>query len=40
MMPFKDEYGIQSANELLRQWFDFGGWYDHKTLDFKQIVDI
>lgn len=40
MMPFKDDYGIQSANELLRQWFDFSGWYDHKTLDFKKIEDI
>ena len=40
MMPFKDDYGIQSANELLRQWFDFSGWYDHRTLDFKKIEDI
>lgn len=40
MMPFKDRFGTQSANELIRQWFDFNGWYDTKTLDFKRIDDI
>lgn len=39
-MPFKDEFGTQSANELLRQWFDFGGWFDPKSLEFKRIEDI
>jgi dynein heavy chain, axonemal len=40
MMPFKDRFGSQAANELLRQWFDFSGWFDTKTLDFKKIDDI
>ena len=40
MMPFRDEFGTQSANELIRQWFDFQGWFDTKSLDFKKIEDI
>jgi dynein heavy chain len=40
MMPFKDRFGTQSANELIRQWFDFNGWYDTKNLEFKRIDDI
>jgi dynein heavy chain len=40
MMPAKDEYGVQSANELIRQWFDFNGWYDHRSLELKRVEDI
>ena len=40
MMPSNDEYGVKSANELIRQWFDYGGWYDHRTLDHSKIEDI
>uniref|UniRef100_A0A0G4EZA7 AAA+ ATPase domain-containing protein n=1 Tax=Chromera velia CCMP2878 TaxID=1169474 RepID=A0A0G4EZA7_9ALVE len=39
-MPKKEEYGAQPPLELLRQWFDYGGWYDRKELSFREIVDI
>lgn len=32
-MTATDEYGVKPANELIRQWFDYNGWYDHKTLE-------
>lgn len=41
-MPTKrsEDYGAQPAIELIRQWMDNGGWYDPKSLDFKNIIDI
>ena len=39
-MPNKDEFGSQPPLELIRQWFTLGGWYDRKTLEYKNIVDI
>ena len=40
MMPATDEYGVKSANELIRQWFDYGGWYDHIAPEHRKIEDI
>jgi hypothetical protein len=40
MMPKTDEYGVKSANELLRQWFDYGGWYDHIQPERRRIEGI
>ena len=40
MMPATDDYGVKSANELIRQWFDYNGWYDHRTLEHSKIEDI
>ena len=37
-MPLKELYGAQPSIELLRQWFDSGGWYDRKTLDMRKIL--
>ena len=40
MMPLNDEYGVKSSNELIRQWFDYNGWYDHRTLEHSKIEAI
>lgn len=40
-MPLLDICGAQPPIELLRQWMDFGGWYDRKNVGrFMEIVDI
>ena len=39
-IPTQEEYGAQPPIELLRQWFDNGGWYDRKMLTFRQIIDV
>ena len=39
-MPMKEEYGAQPPIEILRQWFDNGGWYDRKSLELRKIIDI
>ena len=39
-MSRKDHWGDQSANELLRQHFDFGGWYNLEKIFFKKIKEI
>jgi len=39
-MPAKEKYGAQPPLEIIRQWFDYGGWYDRKTLENKTIMDI
>lgn len=40
-MPKKDTYGSQPPLELLRQWMDYGGWFDRTVNEtFKKIEDI
>eukprot|EP01022_Parablepharisma_sp_SALTPOND_P028312 TRINITY_DN70784_c2_g1_i1.p1 TRINITY_DN70784_c2_g1~~TRINITY_DN70784_c2_g1_i1.p1 ORF type:complete len:4393 (-),score=612.94 TRINITY_DN70784_c2_g1_i1:3426-16604(-) len=41
-MPEKDQFESQPPLELLRQWMDYGGWYDIDSQDrrFKLIEDI
>jgi dynein heavy chain len=39
-MPKREKYFAQPPIELLRQWFDHGGWFDRKTLQFVEIVDV
>jgi len=39
-MPAKERYGAQPPLELIRQWLDYGGWYDRKSLEYKTIADI
>ena len=39
-LPKREKYGAQPPIELLRQWMDYGGWFDRKTLQFVEIVDV
>ncbi|RHY32696.1 hypothetical protein DYB32_002341, partial [Aphanomyces invadans] len=39
-MPAKDEFGSQPPLELLRQWVDYGCWYDRKKQTLKYFVDM
>ena len=39
-MPKLDTYGSQPPIELLRQFQDFGGWYDRDKLFWKKIEDV
>lgn len=39
-MPKREKYFAQPPLELMRQWFDQGGWYDRKFLVFRSIIDI
>jgi hypothetical protein len=34
----RETYGAQPPIELLRQWFDNGGWYDRAALTFRQVI--
>jgi dynein heavy chain len=38
-MPQREKYFAQPPIELLRQWCDYGGWYDRKERSFRRIVD-
>ena len=40
-MPTKERYGAQPPIEILRQFFDYGGWYDRKEqsfINFKKML--
>ena len=39
-MPKREKYFAQPPIELLRQWMDHGGWFDRRTLQFVEIVDV
>lgn len=39
-MPKPDQYGVQAPSELLRQYFDYNGWYDLHDHSFRRLVDI
>ena len=39
-MPKKDLFGSQPPLELLRQWVDYGGWYDREKQTWRYILDM
>ena len=39
-MSHKDKYNHSSAIELLRQWMDYGKWYNLPSIFLKQIKEI
>ncbi|EKX45970.1 hypothetical protein GUITHDRAFT_94428 [Guillardia theta CCMP2712] len=39
-MPAKEKYGAQPPIEILRQHMHWGGWWDRKEIEWKQLVDI
>jgi dynein heavy chain, axonemal len=39
-MPVKEKYGAQPPIEILRQFFDYGGWYDRKEKDFLYLKNL
>ena len=39
-MPKKDTFGSQPPLELLRQWMDYGGWYDRAKQSWRFIADM
>ncbi|KAF4658988.1 hypothetical protein FOL47_007767, partial [Perkinsus chesapeaki] len=39
-MPAKETYGAQPPIEILRQGLTMSGWYDRKTWEFRQFVDM
>ncbi|KAL0235780.1 hypothetical protein GEMRC1_002362 [Eukaryota sp. GEM-RC1] len=39
-MPKLEKYGAQPPIELIRQFMDYGGWYDRKDLYMRYLVDV
>ena len=39
-MCASDSFGIQGPLELLRSWFDYGGWFDTKDKSFSKMKNI
>jgi dynein heavy chain len=38
-MPTVDNFGSQPPLEILRQWMDYGGWYDRVKCQWRYILD-
>ena len=38
-MPNKEAYGAQPPIEILRQFLHWGGWWDRREIEWRQIID-
>jgi dynein heavy chain len=39
-MPSKEKYGAQPPIEILRQHMHWGGWWDRKEIEWRQLIDM
>ena len=39
-MPKKEEFGAQPPLEILREWIDYGGWYDRGKCAWRFVLDM
>jgi len=39
-MPNKEKFGAQPPIEILRQYFDYGGWFDRKEKEFLYLKNL
>ena len=39
-MPSKEKFGAQPPIEILRQHLHWGGWWDRREIEWRQLIDM